>query len=240
MLNELRKLFWEMKHFKHNILFANLSFTFFIIGALQNSSQSNLELVLLMLLIWYISIHGFSIPMLIIEEEILEGTIVYMVLSEKSLFRILLDKCMAQIFYDILKEMIIFIPLAFLLFKTLPFRGTAILSLIPIGLSVGITYAVGILIASASLKFKQLGSIPSLLYYFIFFFESGILDITDASLSPLSFVLPFTFLRRFLLYQDSLFILYLVIQFCFWFFIARKCYNYFYKEMLQRGTVDHV
>ncbi len=240
MRNELRKLHWEMTHFRYNILFANLSFVLFIGGVLQTLPQGQPELTLVMLLVWYISVHGFSIPSLILEEEILEGTLVYMVLSEKGLFRVLLDKCAAQVFYDTLKGLIMFLPLAFLIFGVLPSWGRGILPLLPLLLSVGTTYALGLSIAALSFKFKQLGSVPSLLYYFVFFFESGLLEGAEPSYSPLSPFLPFSFLRNFLLNRNPLFLLFLALQFCFWASIAKGCYNHFYREMLRQGTVDHV
>lgn len=91
-LSELKRDFSELKKYKFNIFFAYLQMLFIFLGLTEYIFVEDREVIFYMLIIWYFATHGLAVPTYIIEEEILDQTIINIIQSRTSLFLRLLSK----------------------------------------------------------------------------------------------------------------------------------------------------
>lgn len=196
---ELHRAIGEIKKFKFNVVFANLSLLIFFYSMIQYSAYNNKESTFLLLFCWYFASHGFTIPSWIMEDEIMDGTLISIRQSKTSVVAILIVRSIIQIITDAIKG----IPLFIFLFIIGDFHFPS-LNIYMTGIIVGMlilaiwtSYNVGFLFCLLTLKYKRLRAFTSVLSYTILFY-SGMLTLTDSSVltKVLGSILPFTMLRK--------------------------------------------
>ena len=86
---EWRRYWKEMFHFKFNLFFANIGLLVLFLGLLDYLDVTDKETVLILLFVWYSATHGFININYIIEEEIMDGTLVHILGTRVSFLRII-------------------------------------------------------------------------------------------------------------------------------------------------------
>lgn len=160
----------ELKKYKFNLIFANLQifiFAYFITSYLYVNNRNT---IFLLLLIWYFSTHGISNPTYILEEEILDRTIINIIQSNTGIFKVVVFRCLNTIVMDLVKA----IPLFTLLFYIGNFSNEIFsyffIKIFVIFIAIFSSYFLGIFLASFVFEFKRFSNFISLTYYYILFF----------------------------------------------------------------------
>lgn len=121
------------------------------------------ETTLIMMLIWYARVHGFSNPAYIIEEEIADGTILQIVFSHISCYKILLLRSVCTILIDFLKSLLILFFLLIVLKEEIDLKVFLNFNIWLIYISVLLTtYFIGFCIAGIAFLNGILSPLPML------------------------------------------------------------------------------
>lgn len=142
---------------------------FIFLGLTEYIFVEDREVIFYMLIIWYFATHGLAVPTYIIEEEILDQTIINIIQSRTSLFAIIVQRSVIKIIIYIVKAVPLFTVLYFIgdyskdLFTNFPFIMMVFL------IAVISSYGLGIIISGFALIYKRISilSVYSLLYFIL-------------------------------------------------------------------------
>ena len=178
---ELLKVTADIKAYWFNYIFGNLNVLFLFVGlfyAFSNSydSPEGMFQFLFGLMLWYFGVHAIDLIALIVEEEILEGTLEQILMTKTAVINTLTYRIIAQIIFDTFKAVIMFV-LCFLMFKIplsifLEVHWISVIVIFFITLT-GL-YGIGYIIAGLSLLYKKVSAVASLSSNLILYF-SGII-----------------------------------------------------------------
>lgn len=188
---ELERSIKELFSYKLNIILANMSLLIMFVGLIKFSdSGSSPEVQLSIMLGWYIFIHGITHPTYIIEEEIMDQTIVNIIASRTSLYAIIFIRLIVVFVIDLIKVSVFFI-LTYIL-TGVGFSFDELVVLFGMILIVWlISCFIGILISSATLIYSKTSHLTGVLYYFILFFSGGMFVLKSTSVIAVNTLLPF-------------------------------------------------
>lgn len=201
LLNESLRQIAEMKKYKFNLIFANLSLLILFYSLSSSFGTENKLANFFMLFSWYFASHGLYIPAYIVEEELIDRSIVNIFMSRTSLFKVLIFRSIVQVITDLVKAVPLFGVLAILLkidLGLISFSGFLGLTLY-ICLSIASAYLLGIMISSLSMIFTRTNEFVSILANFTLFF-SGTLFAYNSNIAViiLNKIFPFHDLRTYI------------------------------------------
>ena len=245
---EWRRYWKEMFHFKFNLFFANIGLLVLFLGLLDYLDVTDKETVLILLFVWYSATHGFININYIIEEEIMDGTLVHILGTRVSFLRIIFLRSFIQMIYDFIKASIVFsiilcigdFDYSWLSGMSMILTGTLII------VCIFISYFLGLIIGAMTLKYKKLSAIPNLLYYFVLFFGGITYNISSLPiLEFISYLFPFLPLRVIIHGMqngqiDIQFIGILFIQGLIYLGIGVLLYHLIMKENYRSGSIFYV
>lgn len=196
-INEFIRQFREMRQFKLNLLFANLSI-FLIIFSYIKYFEERIDTftVYALLFCWYFATHSITHPTYFIEDEVFDRTLISIIQSKSSIFKILIDKIFVQILLDTIKAIPLFFLLAIFIKLDINDWLKFAFTLMAIILAIISLYGVGTLISGFTLIFRRTSSISSLISYGLIFF-AGILD-SNISNHIMHYILPFDQIKLFI------------------------------------------
>ena len=246
---ECQRYFNEMMSFKFNLFFANIGLILFFNGLLKYSNVQNKESVLILLFFWYFATHGFINIDYIIEEEIMDNTFAHVMMTGTSFLEVIFLRSIIQVFYDFIKAIVVFGIVIY--FGNYDFswinmqNGLVIVILLVIGIL--ISYFIGLIIGSLTLKYKKISALPNLLYYYVLFFGGILYSYSNFKLlNWIYYLLPFlpikniTYaLQRNIMIDYNNFIV-LAVQFIVYLLLGLFFYNKYSKDMLKKGSVFYV
>ncbi len=246
---ECQRYFNEMMSFKFNLFFANIGLILFFNGLLKYSNVQNKESVLILLFFWYFATHGFINIDYIIEEEIMDNTFAHVMMTGTSFLEVIFLRSIIQVFYDFIKAIVVFGIVIY--FGNYDFswinmqNGLVIVILLVIGIL--ISYFIGLIIGSLTLKYKKISALPNLLYYYVLFFGGILYSYSNFKLlNWICYLLPFlpikniTYaLQRNIMIDYNNFIV-LAVQFIVYLLLGLFFYNKYSKDMLKKGSVFYV
>lgn len=231
----------EYRKFKFNLFFANLGFFFTVSGFLTyfDTNQSTFRNFIL-LFTWYFSSHSITHPTYFIEDEILDRTIINVIQSKQSIFRMVFIKIMVQILLDLVKALPLFFLVALVQKVKFPeneYKTVAIFSLSCfIILSL---YGLGFLFASLSLIITKISSITNLLAYGILFFL-GFQNQSNQLIAILSYCLPFHNLVEFIRQPSLSSVIFLLFYGLFYWSLGLLCFQFCLTYAKKKGSLSHV
>jgi len=247
-LIELQRSVGEIKKYKFNMFFANLSLLVLFYSMIQYISQGNKESTFLLLFCWYFASHGFTIPSWIMEDEIMDGTLISIRQSKTSIVTVLILRSVIQIITDAIKGMPLFVFLCIIgNFNFFPLDAhTIFIIVIMLILTIWTSYNVGFLFCLLTLKYKRLKEFTSIISYTIFFY-SGMLNITDSSIITklLGVIFPFNVLRKmleniFYMQITYVYFLYIIGMFLFWLVPACISLMLIQRYLISKEYMYHV
>ena len=100
---EMKRELAEMKKYKFNLIFANISLLILFYSLLKKFKLGNGAVLFFMFVCWYFATHGLSNSTYILEDEIMDRTIVSIVQSDKSVLSVLYSRNLLQIMLDLIK-----------------------------------------------------------------------------------------------------------------------------------------
>lgn len=246
---EFRRYFNEMMSFKFNLFFANIGLILFFNGIMKYSNIQNKESVLILLFFWYFATHGFINIDYIIEEEITDNTFAHVLMTGTSFLEVIILRSFIQVFYDFLKAIIVFGLVLY--FGEYDFswlnlqNGLIITGLLIIGIF--ISYFIGLIIGSLTLKYKKVSSLPNLFYYYVLFFGGILYSYPNFKLiNRICYFLPFLPIKNITVaLQNNMNIgadniIILLIQFTLYLVLGLFFYNRYLKEIIKKGSVFYV
>lgn len=200
ILNEFYRQLKEMREFLLNIVFANLSLLVLFWGISESLAIQNDSVVFFMLISWYMGVHGISIPVYIVEDEVIDSTLSSIYQSTISFHTILIYRSLIQIAIDTIK----FVPLFLVLYFIGPLRIDFnmiewFISFVLVYFTVFILYQIGFIFAALAIRFKRFGQVVGVFDYILLFFAG----ITLIPVNPIVYwaskvLLPFLNLREIL------------------------------------------
>ena len=238
-LNELERQIREMWQFRINIFFANLSIILMIFSYIKYfENEMNPSMLFILMFCWYFATHGITHPTFFIEDELRDRTLISILQSRTSIFKILATKVMIQIILDMIKAIPVFLIIGYLInieISNLCFYGVIILAVI---LSVISMYGVGLILSSFTLIFRRTSSVCGLISYAILFF-GGILN-SNVSNSKANYLLPFDILKLIVLNEDWKLILIIILQGVIYWIIGVITFNKILKIAKLKGSIFEV
>lgn len=233
----------ELKKYKFNLIFANLQifiFAYFITSYLYVDNRNT---IFLLLIIWYFSTHGISNPTYILEEEILDRTIINIIQSNTGIFKVLVFRCINTFVMDIVKS----IPLFTLLFYVGNFRNEIFnyffIKILVIFISIFSSYALGIFLSSFVFIFKRFSSFISLTYYYILFFGGITVSIKSKFIYTITkMIFPYISARNIFQNLDKNVIhindfVFLIAQMILFAIISYNIFRYILNKSIEKGEL---
>lgn len=188
-LSELSRNFSELKKYKFYIIFANLQIFILAYGLTEYIFVQNKNLIFFMLIIWYYTTHGISYPTYIVEEEIMDRTVMSIFQSKTSLLRVIVQRCIAMVLMDTIKVIPLFTIFYFMgQFEIFMFQNFHWI-LIVILISIITSYGLGIFLAGLALVFKRITNFISLTEYYVLFFGGITIDLSNKLLNHINKVI---------------------------------------------------
>lgn len=193
----------ELKSYKVNMILANISILIMFFGLLSfSSSDISAKTQVFTMLGWYVFIHGISSPTYIVEEEMLDETIVNILNSQKSLYAIIILRMLIQIIFDIIKVFLILLLISFATNLTFSFGELLLLFSLIVIVSISSTL-LGITLASFTLLYNKTSHVIGVFYYFILFFSGGLFSIQNNFILYLNYFFPYLFYTELLDYYST-------------------------------------
>lgn len=242
-LSELSRSFSELKKYKFNLIFANLGILLMLYFLVDYLFKGNKEVIFLLLIIWYFATHGLQNPTFVIEDEIIDRTIINIIQSKTGVLSVIIRRNLITFLIDIVKV----IPIFSILFIVGGLKLTNFnyipLSFAIIVLAVYIVYALGTLVSSFALIYKRVSNLTSLTYYYILFFGGITANIQSTAIVAINkIIFPFQNARiLFENFQNGIIqfnlIWLLLIQAFIFTILAKIVFEYNIKKSLKRGTL---
>lgn len=197
---EIRRAMQELYEYKFNLLFANIGLIFLFTGLLQFVSSDDKEVTLLLMMAWYSGTHGFSNIAYILEDEIIDGTIVNILQSKISLYYVVWMRAGIQLLADFIKSIGVFIII--ILLEDIVYQCSFHIMFdmfIGVTIAILVTYGIGFCIGSLAIRYRKIIAVAELFYYFVLFFSGVIYNVQNLYvLNGLNMLLPFGSLRNLL------------------------------------------
>lgn len=242
-LSELSRNFSELKKYKFNLIFANLGILLMLYFLVSYLFIGNKEVVFLLLIVWYFATHGLQNPTFVIEDEVIDRTIINIIQSKTGILSILIVRNLITFLVDIVKAVPVFLILFIIGDLELGNFNYIPLTFAIIVLAIYIVYALGTLVSSFALVYKRISNLISLTYYYILFFGGITADIENTTILAINkIIFPFQNARTlFEGFQNGIIefnmIWLLLIQAFVFTILAKIIFEYNIKRSLKRGTL---
>lgn len=171
-VSELTREIKELMNYRFNLIFANLSLVILFAGFLNYFDGSDPFVIFFMLFCWYFATHSTSMPTYILEDELLDRTLITILQSRTSIIQVLLQRSLIQVVVDTLKAIPVFTILALVTqVKVFAYGGGTFFLLIALSyVIIFALYGVGFLFSGFVLLFKRTSSLVGVLNYYLLFF----------------------------------------------------------------------
>ncbi len=243
---EFERTFKELKSYKLNMLLANISLIIMFAGLLEYSDAGlSAQTQLSIMLAWYSCVHSIANHTYIIEEEMMDGTLINILASKQSLFSIISIRNFVQYITDLVKIIIVLILM--IVFTGIEFTLVELVVMFGmITLVTLVSYFIGIILGAITLLYSKTSYLIEVFYYAILFFSGGLFLIKNDFLNFVNILFPFqtfnSFVDGFYLngFVDTGLLIILFLQL----FVYGVVSNYLLKRnlgiMMKKGDVDYV
>ncbi len=243
---EFERTFKELKSYKLNMLLANISLLIMFSGLLEYSDAGlSAQTQISIMLAWYSCVHSIANPTYIIEEEIMDGTLINILSSKQSLFSIINIRNLVQYVTDVVKIIIVLILLILITGVEFTFIDLTIMFSM-ITLLTLISHFIGIILGAVTLLYTKTSYLIEVFYYGILFFSGGLFIIKNDFLNIINTLFPFQTFNNFVDgfyingFVDKGLLMILAIQL----FVYGVVSYYLLKRnlgvMMKKGVVDYV
>ncbi|MCI5997318.1 MAG: antibiotic ABC transporter permease [Parvimonas sp.] len=240
---EFKRNLAELNKYKFNLIFANLQIFILAYMLTKYFFADNKEIIFLLLIIWYFSTHGLSIPTYIVEEEILDRTLLSILQSETGVLKVVILRCVNTFFIDIIKAVPVFTFLYFVGNFDKSVFEYGFIKLTVIIMSVFYSYSVGIFLSSFVFVFKRFSSFISLTYYYILFF-GGITSIIENKILFFTTKLLLPYINARIIFENLLsnkisviVICYLILQIFVMSLLAYLLFSNLLRKSIEKGDL---
>ena len=179
----------------------------------------------------------------------MDNTFAHVLMTGTSFLEVIFLRSIIQVIYDLLKAIIVFSAVLYL--GNYDFcwvnisNGLIIFVLLVLGIF--ISYFIGLIIGSLTLKYKKVSALPNLLYYYVLFFGGIVSGYTNFELlNGICYLFPFLPIKN-IIYalQNNVIIDFnnffvIGLQFVSYLALGLFFYNKYSKDMLKRGSVFYV
>lgn len=238
-INEFIRQLREMKQFKLNLVFANLSILLIIFSYIKYfEDRIDVFTVYALLFCWYFATHSITHPTFFVEDEVFDRTLISIIQSKSSIIRIIVDKIVIQIFLDIIKSVPLFLIIAIIINLEIKDWALFILTFLSIMFSVIGLYGIGILISGFTLIYRRTSRISGLISYSLIFF-AGILESSVGS-NFVHYILPFDEIKLFISTYEMCHIFNILFYGAVYWLLGVGLFNILLNVAKKRGTLFNV
>lgn len=253
---ELRKIISDIKAYWFNYIFGNINVLFLFAGlffAFKINESSNVDRIVFLygMLIWYFGVHAIDLIAIIIEEELIEGTLEQLLMTKSSLSYILFNRILAQFIFDVVKASFVTILFVFILnidLRILISIKGMLFILLFVATLVSM-FGIGYLIAGMSLVYKRVGAIAQASNNFILYLSGITLSVSTlppifqliSKIFPLSWsriILENILRNQFINIEISNAIMYFTVLSLVWVCIGVVGFTYYQNKAKELGIIS--